>query len=147
MTDQNEFGSARLRNILGISPEGRRLHHWQGLDRAADIASLCDAIAAVGELFSQGERIVRRGENGELVGVNLAALRAFIDKHIAFKRLVNRGAGYEVEHHAYRFPPARRFDPSRTGPPLPEPAETEPSEADLDQIYRQALAPRLPRVV
>ena len=29
-------------------PNGRRLHHWIGKDRTADIAELADTIAAVG---------------------------------------------------------------------------------------------------
>jgi hypothetical protein len=68
----------------------RRLHHWSGQDRKADINTLADAIAAVGELFNHGGRIVRL-DQGKLAGVNLADLRAFIDQHIAAVELVNRG--------------------------------------------------------
>ena len=41
MGDQNEIGSGRrLRDVLGISPDGRQILHWSGLDRTADLAAL-----------------------------------------------------------------------------------------------------------
>jgi hypothetical protein len=146
MTDQNEFGSARLRNILNLSPGGQRIHLWRGEDRAADTAALADTIAAaVPDLANRHGRIVQLVE-GELHPINLAALHGLIDRHVCTVKFVNRGSGWAKEYVAYKFLPAARFDPSRAGPPLPQVAATEPDDKVLDEIFRVELIKRLPRI-
>ena len=134
----------RIRDFLGISPTGARIHIWSGTDREKDTASLIATIAAVGKLFDQGGRIVRVSENGEPVGVFAADFRSFLDQHICTMRLVKREGKWQVEYPPFRFPPAWRFDASRSGPQL-EPDTSEPDDKILDGIYRHGLLPYLPK--
>jgi hypothetical protein len=83
--------------------------------------------------------------NGELVPVNLADMRALIDKHICGVRLVRNGTGWQREYFTYRFDTPRRPDP-RTGGPRPPPDDSAPDANVLDQIYRFELAWRVPKV-
>src|SRR5258705_1902754 len=106
-------------------PNGRRLHHWIGKDRTADIAELADTIAAVGKLFNRDEVIVQLDPTGKLIQLNLAGLRAFIDQHICGVRLVALDNGWQWQRQVtYQFEPRQR-EMSRSllnyvGPTFPE---------------------------
>lgn len=128
-------------------PNGRRLHHWIGKDRTADIAELADTIAAVGKLFNHDGVIVQLDPKGKLIQLNLAGLRAFIDQHICGVRLValDNGWQWQRQYFTYQFEPRQRPNPMHWPPPQSIPDETEPDATVLDEIYRHELAPRLPR--
>jgi hypothetical protein len=145
MTD-NELGSSpRLRDLLNLDSNGRRIHHWSGQDRDKDINELTRAIAAaVSGLGNDKGRIVQL-DRGDLRPINQAAFRGLVDRHICRRRIVNRGAGYEEEFFTYQFPPTRRFDHSISGP-QPAPDESTPDDKVFDQIFRTELLKRLPRV-
>ncbi len=147
MNDKSNPDSPRLRDLLGRDPDGRKIVHWSGVDRQRDINNLIDAVTAAGELFiDHGGRIVRPIE-GDLAPVNLAALHTFIGKHVCGVRLVNPGPGYEREYFSYQFPQRSRLpQPTQENPNPSLGPEREPDFSVLDEIYRQLLAPRLPRV-
>ena len=142
----DKIDSPRLRDFLGISPTGQRIHIWSGTDKEKDTASLIATIAATGKLFSRGGQFVRLGENGEPVLVNAADFRTFLDQNICTMRLVQQRDGkWQVDYPPFRFPPAWRRDVSLSGP-QEEPPEIEPNDRILDEIYRHGLAPHLPKV-
>ena len=126
---------------------GRRLHHWRGLDRIADIAALADAMAtAIPDLATRDGRIVQL-DQGELRPINLAALHGLADKYIAAVRIVNWGAGWTKEYHPFQFAHRPRLpQPTQENPDPSFGAEREPDAAALEEIYRTELAKRLPRV-
>ena len=84
-------------------PNGRRLHHWIGKDRTADIAELADTIAAVGKLFNHDGVIVQLDPTGKLIQLNLAGLRAFIDQHICGVRLVALDNGWQWQRQYFTY--------------------------------------------
>jgi hypothetical protein len=125
----------------------RRLHHWRGKDRQADIAALADAIAAAVELYNHGGGLVRLDGNGKLVNVNLDALRELIGKHICAVRAVPNGTGWRKEYFSYAFAPAARLGPPRWEDHRRQPdLAVEPDDKALRQIYTDELLWRIPRV-
>ena len=125
---------------------GRKLHHWSGLDRDLDTVTLATAIAATGELFNQDGMLVRL-DQGKLIGITRTALREFIAQHIAAIRLVERGGEWRKEFYAYDFLPKPRVRQPTAAKPLPDAGGTrEPDEQVLDRLFRHELLPRVPRV-
>jgi len=123
---------------------GRRVHHWRGQDRQADIAALADAIAAAANnLFNRDGALVQL-EEGELNQVNFAEFCSLIDRRICGVRAVHRDGAWWKEYFSYRFPPAARPDPRLSGP-QPAPDRSEPDAKVLDQLYRVELLPRVPK--
>jgi hypothetical protein len=122
----------------------RRVHHWRGEDRQADIAALADAIAAsANNLFNHDGALVQVDE-GELP-VNFADFCSLVDRRICGVRAVRRDGGWWKEYFSYRFPPAARPDPTRGGL-RPPPDKSEPDAAVLDQLYRVEVLSRVPKV-
>jgi hypothetical protein len=131
------------------APDGRLVHHWRGTDRKTDIEALADAIvAAVPDLFVGREGgIVQHDKGGGSNPINWQRYRALIDQHVCGVRLVpNGGAGWQKEYFTYAFDPPPGPD-WKHGGRRPSPNREEPDNAVLDQIYRELLAPRLPRAV
>jgi hypothetical protein len=130
---------------MNDKPDGRRVHHWRGKDRATDLARLADAIAAAIELYNRDGTLVRLDENGEIVAVNFADFRKLIDKAICGVRLARRGTKCQREFFTYEFAPPQRPDASKSGP-RPPPDNSKPDSTVLDEIYRHELIWRLPKV-
>jgi hypothetical protein len=146
MNDQNGPGKRPLRDILHLSPDGCLIHHWSGLDRKKDTDELTRAIAAaIPGLCNREGAIARLDEEGKLAGVNFATFRELVGRHVCKACLINHGARWEWEYVPFAFAPARRFDPSLSGPQPPA-DESEPDAAVLEEIFRTELVKRLPRV-
>jgi hypothetical protein len=147
MNDHTDPGKRRLRDALGLDPDGRRIFHWRGKNREQDIAALADVIAAAVEIYNQNEQFVQLGPTGQLIPVNLASLRELIGKHIAGMRVVVSNGVGRKEYFSYSFDPA-----ARPGPPRWEDhgrgavIATEPDDKALRQIYTDELLWRIPRV-
>ena len=91
--------------------------------------------------------IARLDGNGGLGPVSLAALHALIDKHICGVRVVKRGTGWERKYYSYAFAPRPNRGPPTMANPHPDVgSEREPDDKVLEEIYRHALAWRLPKV-
>jgi hypothetical protein len=139
----NAAGTHAMNDKLGT----RRLHHWRGKDRQADINELADAIAATGELFNHDGSLVQLDVKGALVPIGRDALHRLIDQHIAAVRVVKNGTGWRKEYFTYSFAPRPRSGPPTMANPNPDAgAGREPDDKALDEIYRRELPWRLPRV-
>jgi hypothetical protein len=129
---------------------GRRLHVWRmDSTREENVRSFADTCAAaIPDLFVRdGVALAQLGPGGQLNGVNFAALRELIAKHVAGVRLVDCGdEKYEREYFPFTFPPRWRPNPTIGGPQKPPPS-VEPNETVYDEVYRKELPARLPRVV
>jgi hypothetical protein len=146
MNDQNDPGQRKLRDVIGLAPDGRRLHHWRGKDRQVDIATLADAIAATGELFNHNETLVQLDGNGKLINVNLAALRELVCKRICGVRVVVSNGVGRKEFYSYEFAPTVRPGPPRWEDRRQQPGPTTgPDDKALMQIYKDELLWRIPR--
>jgi hypothetical protein len=127
----------------------RRVHHWVGRDRAADIAALADAIAVtVPGLCNHGGGIAQLDPNtGQLLSVNLANFRELIGQHLCGERVVPNGSGWKREYFAYQFAPAPRPGPPTQESGLPQQARTTgPDDKVLRQIYLEEVVQLVPRV-
>jgi hypothetical protein len=146
MNDHTDPGKRRLRDALGLDPDGRRIHHWRGKDRQTDIAALADAIAAAVEIYNQNEQLVQLGPTGQLIPVNLASLRELIGKHICGMRVVMSNGVGRKEYFSYEFSPAARQGPPRWEDRREAVLATEPDDKALRAIYTEELLWRIPRV-
>jgi hypothetical protein len=131
------------------APDGRRIHHWSGRDRAADIASLADTVAAaVPGLANLGGTLARLDAHGGLSPLGRNALQGLIDAAICGVRVVNRDGLWQREYFTFGFEQPPRPDPALIGRgPLPEIPTTEPDLPALDELLKSELVWRLPRVV
>jgi hypothetical protein len=129
------------------APDGRRIFVWTGRDRAADLAELCDAIRdAIPELCNR-DGIARLDAGGGLGPINLAGFRSLLDERICGVRVVPNGDGtWGREYFSFKFEPLPRVHWDGRGPYPPEVKATEPDFSVLDEVYRTALVPLLPRV-
>ena len=150
--DQNESGKRTIRDLIGIAPDGRKIHYWRGRDRGADIAALADAVvAAIPELVNQDNALVRL-EGTRLAYINLAGLGELIGQHICGMRVVNHGSAdkpdWQREYFSYRFEASpRRVSTWETG--LPTEADRRTTGPDYDvlkDLYLKELVWRVPRV-
>jgi hypothetical protein len=146
MNDQNGPGKRPLRDVLHLSPDGRLIHHWTGLNRRADTDELTRTIAAAipGLAVHEGA-VVRLDESGELTRPNFASFRTLVGQYLCKASLVNRDGRWGWVHTPFAFAPARRFDASLSGP-QPATDESEPDAAVLEEIFRTELVKWLPRV-
>jgi hypothetical protein len=126
----------------------RRVHHWIGKDRQADIAELINAITETIALFDHDGAIVRLDGDGQLVNINRNDLHALITEHICGLRVVKNGSGrYQRQYFSYQFAtsgPRQQPRPEDFG--KPEVVSHEPDMLALDEIYRHRLLERLPKV-
>jgi hypothetical protein len=127
---------------------GRAVFHWIGKNRDADQARLADAIAAaIPDLFVHNDgAIVQVDKASGLTPINFATFRDLVAKHVCALRLVPNGAGWQRNYFSYSFPPPGGPD-WRHGGRRPSPNASEPDNAVLEWLYREGLAPLLPRVV
>jgi hypothetical protein len=92
-------------------------------------------------LFSQNG-VLSHLRDGRLLRVNREDMRVFVTEHVKTMRLVDHGAGYEIEEHSLNFPPAGSRDD----------LDRKPNEKTLDRLIevlalRVAKAPRQPLVL
>ena len=118
----------------------RRLHHWSGTDRQADIAVLAVAIAATGELFNHNGTLVQL-RDGKLIPISRNELQELITRHVAAVRVVKRDGVWQREFYSYEFAQKPNF-----GPPTSAGSEREPDDKVLDEIFRHELLGRIPQV-
>jgi hypothetical protein len=145
----NDQSNRKLRDVLGIAPDGRHIHHWIGKDRDKDIAALTSAIVGIGELFEHQGTLVQLSPAGELIPTNLAGLQEFIDKHICGMRIVKDGIGWRREYFTWPFYPAPRPAQGTVEAGIASQGSHRtagPDQVALRQIYLEDLLGRLPRV-
>jgi hypothetical protein len=131
------------------APDGRLIHIWTGRNHEDDIAALASAIAAT------VPGLVNRGGSPSLVDASGAfapggpnVLRDLIGEHICGAQLVTRDGVRVWDYYAYRFAPRPRMGPPTNANPRPDAGlEREPHAEDLDEIFRNELAWRLPKLV
>ena len=132
MNDQN--GSRKLRDTLGLSVDGKRIFVWRGPE---DTNRLTEAIAQAGitELFEADGALVWR-HDGRTVGVSRNVMREIVSNLICGCRLVYLETSTEVEYPPFDFRPGA--DTSR------EPDEAILSIVMNDLVRLVAKAPSTP---
>ena len=131
MDDRNELGA-------------RRLHHWSGLDREKDTASLADTIAAVGHLYNRAGSLALHTEDGGLVNLHRNAFQQYINQNVAYTKLVPRNGKWRPEFFTYEFAQKPHYNPSDYRG-APEPPRDQPDLTVLDELMPEVLK-RVPRV-
>jgi hypothetical protein len=122
----------------------RRLHHWSGTDRQADIAVLAVAIAATGELFNHNGTLVQL-RDGKLIPISPNELHELITRHVAAVRVVKRDGVWQREFYSYEFAQKPNFElPTSTNPGPGADSEREPDVEVLNTLQSELLT-RVPR--
>ena len=123
----------------------RRLHHWSGTDRQADIAVLAVAIAATGELFNHNGTLVQL-RDGKLIPISPNELHELITRHVAAVRVVKRDGVWQREFYSYEFAQKPNFElPTSTNPGPGADSEREPDVEVLNTLLQSELLTRVPR--
>jgi hypothetical protein len=123
----------------------RRLHHWNGTDRQADIAVLAVAIAATGELFNHNGTLVQL-RDGKLIPISSNELHELITRHVAAVRVVKRDGVWQREFYSYEFAQKPNFElPTSTNPGPGADSEREPDVEVLNTLLQSELLTRVPR--
>ena len=123
----------------------RRLHHWSGTDRQADIAVLAVAIAATGELFNHNGTLVQL-RDGKLIPISPNELHELITRHVAAVRVVKRDGVWQREFYSYEFAQKPNFEPPTSTNPGPgADSEREPDVEVLNTLLQSELLTRVPR--
>lgn len=123
----------------------RRLHHWSGTDRQADIAVLAVAIAATGELFNHNGTLVQL-RDGKLIPISRNELQELITRHVAAVRVVKRDGVWQREFYSYEFAQKPNFElPTSTNPGPGADSEREPDVEVLNTLLQSELLTRVPR--
>jgi len=123
----------------------RRLHHWSGTDRQADIAVLAVAIAATGELFNHNGTLVQL-RDGKLIPISPNELHELITRHVAAVRVVKRDGVWQREFYSYEFAQKPNFGPPTSTNPGPgADSEREPDVEVLNTLLQSELLTRVPR--
>jgi hypothetical protein len=128
---------------------GRRVFHWCGQHRDADIAALTAAVAeTVPGLCERSGSVARLTETGELEHVNLDTLRNLIGSHLCGCRFVRRNDGkFQREFFTYGFPQTKNPGPRTAAMGIRHAVRSEePDEGVLREIL-QRLPALLPRVI
>ena len=123
----------------------RRLHHWSGTDRQADIAVLAVAIAATGELFNHNGTLVQL-RDGKLIPISRNELQELITRHVAAVRVVKRDGVWQREFDSYECAQKPNFElPTSTNPGPGADSEREPDVEVLNTLLQSELLTRVPR--
>ena len=123
----------------------RRLHHWSGTDRQADIAVLAVAIAATGELFNHNGTLVQL-RDGKLIPISRNELQELITRHVAAVRVVKRDGVWQREFYSYEFAQKPNFElPTSTNPGPGADSERESDVEVLNTLLQSELLTRVPR--
>ena len=123
----------------------RRLHHWSGTDRQADIAVLAVAIAATGELFNHNGTLVQL-RDGKLIPISRNELHELITRHVAAVRVVKRDGAWQLEFYSYEFAQKPNFElPTSTNPGPGADSERETDVEVLNTLLQSELLTRVPR--
>ena len=127
---------------------GRRVFHWVGIDRNADVAALTAAVAeTVPGLANRDGSIARLNEDGSLDQINLPTLRDLVSKSLCGLRIVPNGTGWKREFYSFDFAPTPNPGPRTAEMGLRTATRSDgPDAAVLRQVY-DSLPARLPRVV
>jgi hypothetical protein len=128
----------------------RRLHVWRGRHHGStrphglvdavkeDTATLAEAIVEAVELFNAGGQLVQLDPTGKIIPINRAALHGLVSKHIAAVRVVNVGTAdppiWQRQYYSFGF--EQHADTAH-----------EPDAKVLDELFRNELLWRLPKVV
>jgi hypothetical protein len=124
----------------------RRLHIWRGRSRETDIAALCDAIAATGEIFNHDGSFVRLDGDGKIVPIHFADMAEAIGRCIVSVRVVVHDEVARKEFYPFPFDTAPRALPRIEDHGKPLKPTSGPDAAVLEQLYRTELLWRLPRI-
>ena len=127
-----------MNDILG----NRRLHHWSGTDRQADIAVLAVAIAATGELFNHNRTLVQL-RDGKLIPISRNELQELITRHVAAVRVVKRDGVWQREFYSFAQKPNFEL-PTSTNPGPGADSEREPDVEVLNTLLQSELLTRVP---
>src|SRR5262245_60175088 len=128
----------------------RRVFHWMGLNRAADIEAMTAAIAeTVAGLCNRDGSIARLNEDGSLDQINLPTFRTLVSSRLCGMRVVrgDNGVQWKREFYSFDFEPKPPPGPRTKEMGLPTATRSDgPDAAVLREVYEQ-LPLRLPRVV
>jgi hypothetical protein len=127
---------------------GRRVFHWVGIDRNADVAALTAAVAeTVPGLCERSGSVARLTENGELEHVNLDRLRQLIGQSLCGVRVVPNGSKFQRDFFTFEFAPVSNPGPRTAAMGLQRATRSDgPDEGVLREIL-QRLPQLLPRVI
>jgi hypothetical protein len=127
---------------------GRRVFHWVGMDRNADVAALTAAVAeTIPGLCSRDNSIARLTEDGSLEYVTLVGLRELIGKSLCGCRIVPNGSKFQREFYTFEFAPVPNPGPRTAAMGLQHAVRSDgPDDKVLREIFER-LPMLLPRVV
>jgi hypothetical protein len=127
---------------------GRRVFHWAGQNRDADITALTAAVAeTVPGLCERSGSVAKLTEGGELEHVNLDRCRQLIGQSICGMRIVPNGSKFQREFYTFEFAPVPNPGPRTAAMGLRRATRSDgPDEGVLREIL-QRLPMLLPRVI
>jgi hypothetical protein len=131
-------------------PIGRRVFHWCGQNKDADIAALTAAAAeTIPGLCERSGSIAKLTENGELEHVNLDRFRQLISQSLCGMRVVrgDNGTGWKREFYTFEFAPVPNPGPRTAAMGLQHAVRSDgPDDKVLREIFER-LPTMLPRVI